>query len=64
MSTSCNWEPEIDGALSSKKILQFGPPTGSVLGHVLFSLYTTPLVDINRKHGVSFHTYTYDKQNY
>ena len=41
--------------LSALKDLQYGVPQGSVLGPLLCSLYTSPLGDIARKHGIPFH---------
>ena len=39
----------VSGFQSEKEFLQFGVPQASVLGLVLFTMYTQPLVHIMRK---------------
>ena len=52
------------GFKSNPAELEFGVPQGSVLGPILFVLYSQPISDIVTHHGISHHCFSDDNQLY
>ena len=55
---------KVNDGISDFRNLDFGVPQGSALGPMPYSFYTTPLGDIARSHGLSYHFYADDFQLY
>ena len=59
-----SWGSKYGWARSNSVTLTFWVPQGSILGAILFTLYTMLLGDICRKHGITYHLYNDDQKIY
>ena len=55
---------QIECSRSSLRELNCGVPQGSVLGPLLYVLYTSPVADIIKRHNLTYYLYAHDTQLY
>ena len=55
---------QVEGCKSSLRSLDSSVPQGSVLGPLLYVLYTSPVADIIKSHDLQYHFYADDAQLY
>eukprot|EP00116_Pleurobrachia_bachei_P000741 sb/3461003/ len=55
---------KVGGATATPREVRIGVPQGSILGPLLFVMYTRELEEIGKKHGVLLHLYADDSQVY
>ena len=54
----------VEGKQSQPQLLEFGVPQGSVLGPVLYTMYTSPLGNLIKHHSMPYQMYADDTQLY
>ena len=54
----------VNNSLSVSAVISYGVPQGSILGPLLYTIYTTPLCKVIKNHSLNFHMYADDTQLY